>query len=374
MAMMIRASFIPILILLFTLRTAPAYSAPSLDASQDSRKVATDSNSPANAPTDAQIKDLSKESDTRTGSEADSIEAPEGKIPERPSHVATQGEFAIQLVEELGLSNKTGAKEAADILTSVRISPQLGRWELDQPMTPELAGRLRTLTVAAAQKGRITITSEQALLAFDTAAALLDAPIPMTPAPKTPESPPPIVETPPVAAAPAPDIAVSPYPILEAPPVVYLYPPPPELDPYYFWVPVAGGFWWNNFLFPGFFSLDVDLFFLNHDRFFFRDHRNGLNSADIGRHFRNHIIGHRLVRSPVTSNVGRSAFGVRPPFASNRINFPLSPRQGLRSLGSRPRGGQTVRAYGPSRPMMTRPTIRRPSFPSHATGRMPTFR
>ena len=47
-------------------------------------------------------------------------------------------------------------------------------------MSPELTVRLRKLTVAAADRGWITLTPEQGLLAFDTASALVGLTIPVT--------------------------------------------------------------------------------------------------------------------------------------------------------------------------------------------------
>ncbi|WDT81860.1 MAG: hypothetical protein MPW14_09145 [Candidatus Manganitrophus sp.] len=65
----------------------------------------------------------------------------------------TQGAFAVQLVRELGLEEDADPEEAADLLTRIRVTPRLGRWELSAPITPALVSRLRTLTVSAAQRG-----------------------------------------------------------------------------------------------------------------------------------------------------------------------------------------------------------------------------
>ncbi len=42
----------------------------------------------------------------------------------------TQGEFAVQLAEELALGEHSDEDEAADLLSRIRIAPRLGRWEL----------------------------------------------------------------------------------------------------------------------------------------------------------------------------------------------------------------------------------------------------
>ncbi len=357
-AMFSRVSFITFWITLFLLVSAPAHSAMTIYSWQDASGVIAFSDNPANAPGDAQVEVLSEDSGPQPVSETDSSETVAAQMPERPSRVVTQGEFAIQLVKELGLGEDPTAEEAADLLTSVRISPRLGRWELDRPMTPELTARLRKLTVAAAEMGWITLTPAQVLLAFDTTAALLGLTIPVTTSPEeTPDSV---------------------YPIAEAPPLVSVEPPPLDIYPYYLWVPVTGGFWCNDFLFPGFFVLDVNLFFFNDPRFFSRNHLIVLDPSNIGRQFRSHIIDHHVKRSPVVSNperVHRPRSGVRSASDPNRIlNPPTRPHQDLRSSGSHFSGVQMGRRYASPRPMTIPPAIHRQSLPSRSIGSMPTVR
>src|SRR5579884_2189658 len=43
----------------------------------------------------------------------------------------TQGMFAVQLVGELGFGQDRSPKEAADLLTQIRVSPPLGRWKFE---------------------------------------------------------------------------------------------------------------------------------------------------------------------------------------------------------------------------------------------------
>jgi len=115
-----------------------------------------------------------------TTEEPGRVEIEDGAEPEEPRGPVTQREFAIRLVQELGLEDDPDAGEAADLLNEARITPRLGQWELDEPMTAELALRLRQLTVAAAEQGRIDLSPEQSALAFDTAMALLGVPMPDT--------------------------------------------------------------------------------------------------------------------------------------------------------------------------------------------------
>ncbi|MFI5305261.1 MAG: DUF4124 domain-containing protein, partial [Nitrospiria bacterium] len=125
----------------------------------------TYSDDPTPAPKGAQVRVWSNYSDPEIFTDAEMSGAVETDSEENFSYNSTLGEFAVQLVRELNLGNPKSEKEAASILTNVRISPILGRWELNQPMSPELASRLRTLAVAASETGRIALTPDQALLA-----------------------------------------------------------------------------------------------------------------------------------------------------------------------------------------------------------------
>jgi hypothetical protein len=178
----------------------------------------------------------------------------------------TQGEFAVQLAEELGLSDDADARAAADILSQVRIAPQLGQWNLDDPLTPELTYRLRRLTVAAAEAGWITVTPEQGLLAFDAAAALLGVTVP------------PDADT--------WDQASRDFTVADSPPLVYAGAPPPDLYPYYLWTPLEGGFWRHNVLVTGVFVLDTDRFFHHHRR----HHRVSFTRHHIASHIPPRVV------------------------------------------------------------------------------------
>ncbi len=135
--------------------------------------------------------------------------------------------FAVQLVGEIGFGQDRSPQEAADLLTQIRVSPPLGRWKFDEPMTPNLVARLRTLTVSAAQRGAISIQPEEALLAFDTTAALLGVSIPASsPSERSDSS--------------------SSSGVLDAPPLVLINEPPPQILSSYVWIPVDQGFFWNG--------------------------------------------------------------------------------------------------------------------------------
>ena len=156
------------------------------------------------------------------------------------------------------------------MLSGVRIAPRLGNWELNEVMTPELTTRLRTLTVSAAQRGWLTVTPEQALLAFDTAAALLGINIPILTGKSAPA---------------APLLSV------QVPPLIYLSPPPAPVYSFYSWVPITGGFFWRGVNIHGFFALH-GLHLKGH---FFNDHHFVFAPHIIEHHFVSHFVGHSII-------------------------------------------------------------------------------
>lgn len=104
---------------------------------------------------------------------------------EDPSRSVMQREFAQRLAIELGLGDRLTAEHAAEALVEAGIAPRLGKWDLDEPMTPALVERLRTLTVGAAVAGKIALDPEEAIFAFDSTAALVGIKIREGTAPET---------------------------------------------------------------------------------------------------------------------------------------------------------------------------------------------
>jgi hypothetical protein len=328
-----------------------ARSTASVYSWQDADGVVTFTDDLSKAPSDARIKILS--ADTRP--ESGSTEPAATPAPKQPSRVPTEGDFVVRLVEELGLSDNPTAEEAADILTEIRVAPQLGRWELDRPMAEELTVRLRKLTVAAAESGRITLTPDEVLLAFDTTAALLGLTIPVTIEPE--------------------DASQGPLPLAETPPLVYVAPPPAVIYPYYTWFPVTGGFWWNGSLCSGFFVLNVNSF-SNHRGF--KGDSGFWDSGRIGRQFRNHIADRHFVKNPGFSNTGRfhrsPTDGGRSSF-SNRL--PARSHDGMRFSGTRfSRTSPESRHFSQrsTAGSMTRPVTRPVTRPMSGSTSRPTMR
>jgi uncharacterized membrane protein YgcG len=344
--MKLKTSFITLSAVIF-LMSNPA--GATIYSWEDESGAVTFSDDPTRAPSDAQVKVWSSYSAPPTTPEARPAEttasaaiqntvetAPDEMTQDQESPlVATQGEFAVELVAELGLGMEVGEEEAIDLLTRARIAPPLGEWEPDQPMTPELTVRLRTLTVAATQEGWLSLTPEQALLAFDTTAALLGVAIPATPAPESPENP---------------DSD------LDVPPLVYVTPPPPAVVSYYSWFPVAGGFWWYGTWFDGFFILtNFHSHPFHHHRFFFDTH-------DIRHRFADRVFDHPFKKGNFNGNPGNvrqrgftvtavpSSVGRPDSRSRSHLNPPPLPQLRFRS-GMRP----SIR-----RPAVQRPPARRP--------------
>ncbi len=217
--------------------------------------------------------------------------------PEIPVPTVNQGAFAVQLARELGLGQNLFPEDAAQTLSDIRISPPLGTWALNSPMTPALTTRLRTLTVSAPQMGWISITPEQALLAFDTAAALTGLPIPSTAGAENGD---------------ASDPAIS------VPPLVYISPPPPRIAAYYTWVPVSAGFLWHGARVHGYYGLHglhLNAHYFNGHHFVFKPHL-------VRRHLIKRLPGHHVVREDIHHRV-QHLTAISPP------SHPIRHRQNI---------------------------------------------
>jgi len=348
----------------FVLR--PASSTASIYSWRDSSGVTTYSNNPPTNSGNAQVAvrttepaPLERLGPASSGTMLANADQPQ--IPERSPYMATQAEFAVQLVKELGLGQPADASQAADVLTNLRIVPALGEWNFDQPMTPELTIRLRQLTVAAAGRGAITITPEQALLAFDTTAALLNVDIPASNDQDT--------------------VSDAPYPIADLPPLIDFSSPPPSFYPYYIWTPIAGGFWWVNAFFPGFYVLNVGLF-CNHyaDHYYGHSYYNpykhdGYHRDYSGSRARFASIDPGHISHHVQGHIEDHALRSRPAYdAARATSSPGQPRVSFTSM----RSGQTgLRASEPAhypRASSARLTSARQTFARPMTGRRtPSF-
>lgn len=236
----------------------------------------------------------------------------------------TEGRFVVALAGELGLGRDLTVEEAADLLTRIRVIPPLGRWRFEEPMTPELTARLRALTVSAAQRGAISIQPEEALLAFDATAALLNVPIAAGGDVLSDR------------AAPA---------IIDSPPLVLINPPPVEIVSSYVWVPVAPGFVWNGVRCTGFFVLNQ-----RHGRFVFLDRDR------IAHRFNDRVHDHFFINGPFDDDRFPRVFVVppRPDLRTRHVPPALPPRPERRLRGGSSRAfsnsGSTFQPMTPLAP------------------------
>ncbi|HUJ79255.1 MAG TPA: DUF4124 domain-containing protein [Nitrospiria bacterium] len=337
-------SFLSLLIVLASLTLIPVPTEAAIYSWRDANGVVTYSNSPPALAGTAQVSVRATEAVDPgpfdpVSADTTLVDADQPQPPERAPYVATEGDFILQLVRELGLGDPSDARQAADVLTNLRIAPPLGTWQFDEPMTPELTIRLRQLSVAAADRGDIDISPEQALLAFDTAAALLNVDIP--------------------AAADQQSIPDDAYPIADLPPLVDMYQPSPDFSPYYVWTPVYGGFWWGYNFFPGYWVLNVGLFCDHYDNHYYghghyggHDHRSydhgyrggarfaSIDPSHISHHMNGHIQDHQLR--------GHSPAG-------RTVSSPGQPRSPFAAMPSRHTGLYSPRPVAPDRASYARP-------------------
>src|SRR6266436_6411953 len=127
-------SLIMLSALFLTFMSSPASSETTIYSWQEESGALSFSDNPTNAPSDAEMNVLAQGAETQAFPETVSSQVVAPQPPGPAPMIVTQGEFAVRLVEELGLAEDPIEEEAADLLTSARISPKLGQWELDQPM------------------------------------------------------------------------------------------------------------------------------------------------------------------------------------------------------------------------------------------------
>jgi hypothetical protein len=171
---------------------------------------------------------------------------PAAKAPPVEQALVPEGDFALKLVEALGMGTPENEAQAEDMLSSVGIAPRNG-WIADYPMTPDIIGELETAIIAAADANKLSIGKDEALRAFRD----LTAEFGLEVAPGTPDD---------RAQAQSQrygeysdSTVINNYYYSAGPPVVTYYPPPWDYYYLYAWVPYP--FWCHGFFFGGFFVL-----------------------------------------------------------------------------------------------------------------------
>ena len=154
-----------------------------------------------------------------------------------------EGDFAVRLAEGLKIGHARNEAEAENMLAAMGIAPKKG-WIADYPVPPDVVGELQNAIGSAVDSGKLGMSREEAVKAFQALAAEQGLPV------KADERQNPI--------EPPEDYgdseAVNNYYQTEGPPIVTYYPPPWDYSYLYAWVPYP--FWYSGFWFPGFFILN----------------------------------------------------------------------------------------------------------------------
>ena len=159
-----------------------------------------------------------------------------------------EGDFAIRLVEALGIGRTRNEAEAESILASAGITPRNG-WIADYPVTPDIVGELQDSILAAVDSGMLAMKEDEAMRVFQDLTAQQGLPV-------GPDSDDHVAEGEPLENDDQyynPEV-VDNYYNDQGPPVVTYYPPPPDYRYLYAWVPYP--FRCSGSHFRGFFVLN----------------------------------------------------------------------------------------------------------------------
>jgi hypothetical protein len=164
------------------------------------------------------------------------------QVPPVAQTLVREGDFAVKLAATLNVGLPTNEAEAEDMLAKAGVAP-LNGWISDYPMTPEIVGQLQDSIVSAAEEGKLSMKSEEAMRGFYSLTAQMTLPTPAG------EWIAPDGEKAPVGQYDSQTI--NNYYIDEGPPIITYYPPPVYYGYLYDWVPYP--VFWFGFWFPGFF-------------------------------------------------------------------------------------------------------------------------
>ncbi len=167
------------------------------------------------------------------------------KAPPISQPLVREGDFATQLAEALKVGRTQNEAEAESLLASANIAPRNG-WIADYPVTPDIIGELQNAISEAADSGKLGVSKEEAMSAFQDLIAQQGLPLraekqnqyAAAEQPYSDEEPP---QDYPQYYEPS---VVNNYYSEEGPPVVTYYPPPPDYYYLYSWVPISILVWW----------------------------------------------------------------------------------------------------------------------------------
>ena len=231
-----------------------------------------------------------------------------------------EGEFAFKLADRLKMGSPGGEAEAESALTSAGIAPQNG-WIADYPITPDIAGELQTAITQAADSGRLVLSRDEALIAFQDLTAEMGLTAVADTRGEVVQNEPPTD----YGQYSNPDI-INNYYYDQGPPVVTYYAPPWDYYYMYAWVPYP--FWCSGFWFSGFFILnDFDRPIFGHG-----------GPCFVSNHYRDHESHRVYIVDPVTRHNGRDSRGERD-LSHGRGLHSAEARRGATSIFERSRSG-----------------------------------
>ena len=273
---------------------------------------------------------------------------PPSGLPPVGAPLIREGDLAIGLQGALGLGMTQDEVQAESRLGELGIAPRNG-WIADYPVTPDVMGELEGAVGNAADSGKLSMSSDEAVKRLNEVAGQMGTSMPAY-AGGTPQT---------LQAAPEsyPDPGiVNDYYAAQGPPIVTYYNPPPDYYGLYAWVPYP--FFSYGFWFPGYFIL--------HD--FHRVVRINNRPVIISNHF-NDVRVHRVFRvDPGRRLSGRTFAGIGAPrsraFLSTGV--PRSDRAVFNA--PRPRAAPVGRAFAPSSRAFAAPSRGAAAAPSRGGG------
>jgi len=248
-----------------------------------------------------------------------------------------EGEFALKLADRLKMGSPGSEAEAESALASAGIAPRNG-WIADYPITPDIAGELQNAISQAADSKRLSLSRDEALIAFQGLTAEMGLSVVADTHGEVVQNEPPAdygqYSNPGV---------INNYYYNEGPPVVTYYPPPWDYYYMYAWVPYP--FWWSGFWFSGFFILND----------FHRPIYGHGGPCFVSNHYRDHGSQRVHTVDPVTRHHGR-AFRGEGDLSHARGFRSAEARNGAASIygrsyersghGSTPNGANSTRPGG----------------------------
>ena len=241
-----------------------------------------------------------------------------------------EGEFAFKLADRLKMGLPGNEAEAESALASAGIAPRNG-WIADYPITPDIVGELQTAIIQAADSGRLSLSRDEALMAFEGLIAEMGLSVVADTRGEFVQNDPPAD----YSQYSNPDIIIN-YYYDQGPPVVTYYPPPWDYYYMYAWVPYP--FWFSGFWFSGFFILND----------FHRPIYGYSGPCFVSNHYRDHGSHRVYTVNPVTRHNGRDFRGKGDLFYGRGFHS-AEARRGATSIFERSRTGNALNGINPTR-------------------------